>query len=116
MSEDKKSLTGAKPESKGNSKMMGHEQMALVMEAHDRLFGQIDEINRAWLDSVKHAREAESEFTRRLVECTDPGQAAELCSEWLKSRAANFLADSQRFAGLWLRFYSAARGTANDKT
>ncbi len=37
--------------------------------------------------------------------CSDPAKAAELCTEWLTTRAA-FLTETQRFTGLWLNFYS----------
>jgi hypothetical protein len=80
----------------------------IVVEAHLRLFKQIEDLNHAWSESVQRAREAETDFAHRMMGCSDPAKAAELCTEWLAKRAAAFLTETQRFTGLWLNFYSDA--------
>ena len=87
---------------------LGRRQLELIAETHRRLFQQIEDVNQAWLDSIKETKDSEFEFTRRLKECEDPAQAAELCAEWMRTRAVRFLAESQRFSGLWQDFYSNA--------
>ena len=94
------------PKSNAAAVLTGSRQMALMAEAHLRLFRQIEAINHAWSESVRRARESETKFARRLIDCRDAARAAELCAEWLTTRAATFVTESQRFTGLWLNFYS----------
>ncbi len=86
--------------------------MAFTAEAHIRLLKHIEESNQAWSESVRRTKEAEMEFAHRLADCGDPLKAAGLGAEWVIARAAGFLAESQRFTGLWLTFYSDAAKTA----
>jgi hypothetical protein len=96
----------------GVAASVGRRQLELLTQTRQRLFQQIEDVNQAWLDSVKRTKESEAEFTRRLTECDDAAKATELCTEWVTSRAAAFLAESQRFSGLWLDFYSSGLKSA----
>jgi hypothetical protein len=91
---------------------LGPLQTALMSEAHLKLFKQVAAVNRAWSDCIRRAHDTESDFTRRLIDCKDAGKASELCTEWLMTRAAAFLAESQRFTDMWLSFYSETAAAA----
>ncbi len=96
----------------GLARELGQRQIAFMAEAHIRPLKHIEEGNQAWSESVRRTKEAETEFAHRLADCRDPLKAAGLGTEWATSRAAGFLAESQRFTGLWLTFYSDAVKTA----
>ena len=102
------------PDRVGGAVALGRRQMELMAHVHQQLFQQIENVNQAWLDSVKRTKDSEIEFTRSLSQCEDPAKAAELCAEWMRTRAAAFLAESQRFSGLWLDFYSNGMKAAFD--
>jgi hypothetical protein len=92
----------------GHAPVNGQRHLALMADAHIRLFKQIEDVNDAWSESIRRTKDAEAEFARRLADCDDAAKAVELSTDWLTSRAATFLAESQRFTGLWLTFYSDA--------
>ena len=108
MARKKDPVTEVTRKSNGTSDLMGPRQMALMAEVHLKLFRQIEQINHTWAESIKRTHEAEAAFAQRVVNCNDPAKAGELCAEWLTSRAATFLAESQRFTDMWLSFYSEA--------
>jgi len=78
--------------------------MFALTEAHLRLFKQIELVNRVWLDRIEATRQSEMELGARLLKCADPGDAVALCQEWMSTRVADFVADNQRIATLWLEF------------
>ena len=92
----------------GITSLFGERQMALMAEAHLKLFRQIEDVNQVWLESVRRVSEAETDFAHRLKDCREPAKAAELCAECLAACTNALLAGSQRFTGLWFSFYSEA--------
>jgi hypothetical protein len=101
---------GVEPTRKSNgiAPLMAERQMALVAEAHLRLFKRMEDVSQAWMESVRRVSEAETEFAHGLKECREPAKAAELCAEWLAACANALLAGSQRFTGLWFSYCSEA--------
>lgn len=91
-------------------------QMDAVVEAQARMLAQIEELNRAWLTSMREATDASMEFAGRLTRCTDPGEAARVCNEWLVSRANALMGETQRMGEIWLSLCGAPLQAAKTET
>jgi hypothetical protein len=88
--------------------------MIALTESHLRLFKQIELVNRVWCDRIDATRRSEMELGARLLKCTDPGDAVALCHEWMSKHVADFIADNQRIATLWLEFAHSSVNRAKD--
>jgi len=71
-----------------------------LSEERRRLFDRVEQINRAWLDSMQQMRRAEAEFSVRLFACPNADSAMVLCNQWMAKRL-EILAAEQLFATCW---------------
>lgn len=102
--------------SNGSLANLSKAQMDAMVEAQARMLEQIEELNRAWLTSVRQATDASMEFAGRLTRCTDPAEAARVCNEWLVSRTNAFMGDSQRLGEIWLSLCGATLESAKPES
>jgi hypothetical protein len=79
-----------------------------MIDAHLRLYRQIEAINRKWFDRLSETRDSEVALGNNLRNCADPAQAGALCREWVVSRGAIMASDMESFGKLWLDFCSQA--------
>lgn len=91
-------------------------QMDAVVEAQARMLAQIEELNRAWLTSMREAADSSMEFAGQLTRCSDPTEAARVCNEWLVSRTNAFMGDTQRMGEIWLSLCGAPLQAAKAET
>lgn len=66
-----------------------------------KLFERVEQINRAWLDSMREMRRTEAEFSVRLFSCNSPADALVLCNQWMAKRLEILGAEQQTFAKSW---------------
>jgi len=72
-----------------------------LSDERKRLFERVEQINRAWLDSMREMRRAEAEFSVRLFACSGPDDALVLCNQWMAKRLEILAAEQQLFARSW---------------
>jgi hypothetical protein len=72
-----------------------------LSDERKRLFERVEQINRAWLDSMREMRRAEAEFSVRLFACNSPADALILCNQWMAKRLEILGAEQQLFATSW---------------
>lgn len=65
------------------------------------LFERVEQINRAWLESMREMRRAEAEFSVRLFACRGPDDALILCNQWMAKRLEILASEQQLFAKSW---------------
>lgn len=69
--------------------------------ARKRLFEKVEQINRAWLESMREMRRAEAEFSVRLFSCNTRDGAEALCDQWLAKRREIIAAEQTLFEAAW---------------
>jgi hypothetical protein len=72
-----------------------------LSEERKKLFERVEQINRAWLDSMREMRRTEAEFSVRLFSCGTPADALVLCNQWMARRLEILGAEQQTFAKSW---------------
>jgi len=72
-----------------------------ISEDRKRLYDRVEQINRAWLDSMQQMRRAEAEFSVRLFTCRGTDDAIVLCNQWMAKRLEILGAEQQLFAKCW---------------
>ncbi len=72
-----------------------------LSENRKRLFEQVEQVNRAWLESMREMRRTEAEFSVRLFACGSPDDALVLCNQWMAKRLEILAAEQQTFAKSW---------------
>jgi len=72
-----------------------------LSEERKKLFERVEQINRAWLDSMREMRRTEAEFSVRLFSCGSPADALVLCNRWMAKRLEILGAEQQMFAKSW---------------
>jgi hypothetical protein len=86
---------------------------SLLSDERRRLFDRVEQINRAWLDSMREMRKAEAEFSIRLFACRGPDDAMVLCNQWMAKRLEILGAEQQLFAKLWTDLVSLLGQTSS---
>jgi hypothetical protein len=74
---------------------------SLLSDERKRLFDRVEQINRAWLDSMREMRKVEAEFSIRLFACKGPDDAMAVCNQWMAKRLEILGGEQQLFARLW---------------
>jgi len=72
-----------------------------MSDERKRLFERVEQINRAWLESMREMRRAEAEFSVRLFACQSPSDALVLCHQWMAKRLEILGSEQQLFARSW---------------
>ena len=72
-----------------------------LSEERRKLFERVEQINRAWLESMREMRRTEAEFSVRLFSCGTPADALVLCNRWMAKRLEILGAEQQMFAKSW---------------
>jgi hypothetical protein len=72
-----------------------------LSDERKKLFERVEQINRAWLDSMREMRRTEAEFSVRLFSCNGPSDALVLCNQWMAKRLEILGAEQQTFAKSW---------------
>ena len=71
-----------------------------------RLFQRVEQINRAWLESMREMRRAEAEFSVRLFSCNTKDSALALCDQWLAKRREIIANEQLVFDESWRQLLS----------
>ncbi len=77
-----------------------------LSENRKRLFERVEQINRAWLESMREMRRTEAEFSVRLFACGSPDDALVLCNQWMARRLEILATEQQTFATSWTEIVS----------
>ena len=72
-----------------------------MSDERKRLFERVEQINRAWLESMRDMRRAEAEFSVRLFACHSASDALVLCHQWMAKRLEILASEQQLFARAW---------------
>jgi hypothetical protein len=72
-----------------------------LSDERKHLFNRVEQINRAWLDSMRQMRRAEAEFSIKLFTCKGADEAMVLCHQWMAKRLEILGAEQQLFAKSW---------------
>jgi hypothetical protein len=89
-----------------------------MSDERKRLFDRVEQINRAWLESMREMRRAEAEFSVRLFACQGPSDALVLCNQWMAKRLEILASEQQLFARSWNELVAllSKAGPENKKT
>ena len=90
----------------GHSLHLAHSSSDALIEAHLRLYRQIETVNRKWFDRLGETRDSEVALGKALLQCPNPVEAAALCREWIMRQGTILAADMQDSSKLWLDFCS----------
>jgi hypothetical protein len=108
MAERARELDDLEPDEMSNIPPLDRKAMT---DERRRLFERVEQINRAWLESMRQMRRAEAEFSIRLFTCRGKGDAMVLCNQWMAKRLEILAAEQHLFATCWTDLVAAFGNT-----
>jgi hypothetical protein len=78
-----------------------------------RLFEQMRDMHRTWLERLQGIRHLESDFGTRLMTAKSRPEAAIVCGEWIAKHVETIADEQKTFAKAWLRLIVDMLGSAS---
>jgi hypothetical protein len=78
-----------------------------------RLFEQMRDMHRTWLERLQGIRHLESDFGTRLMTAKSRSEAAIVCGEWMAKHVETIADEQKTFANAWLRLLVDMMGSAS---
>ena len=78
-----------------------------------RLFEQMRDMHRTWLERLQGIRHLESDFGTRLMTAKSRSEAAIVCGEWMVKHVETIADEQKTFASAWLRLIVEMMGSAS---
>ena len=84
-----------------------------AMTFNARLFEQMRDMHRTWLERLQEIRQIESDFGTRLLTAKSPSEAANVCGEWMTKHVETIAREQKTFAKAWLGLITDVMASAS---